>query len=233
MRTAGKCGAGQNWSMSDSRTAPTITDDIAPPDDGFGRLWRKQYWIELDLPEISPEQILADWRDHFDAFWPGDNRLYAELRKLRPLDLAEMDIEVAPGARITSGVVLLYSRPDAFALITPKGHMFNGVITFGVRSRDRARVAEIDIRMRASDPLFEIGMALFGHRQEDRFWTGTLHNLGLHWQQDCHVHQSAQVVDRHRHWNRAINVWHNAAIRSLLGRGATRVRAILRREGQA
>jgi hypothetical protein len=213
-------------------SAPVRDEDLAPPDRGFGKLWRKAYWVELAALKVTPEDLIADWKSHFDQFWPQGNRLHSDIRTLRPDDLTEMDVALPLGGSMASGVALLFSRPDSFALLTPRGHMFSGWVAFSAHTRGSNREVRIDILMRASDPLFEIGMAAFGHRREDDFWDATLHNLALHWGQDLQPMKEAVVVDDTRLWRNAGNVWHNAAIRAAFGRGASPVRAILKRRRQ-
>ena len=58
--------------------------------------------------------------------------------------------------------------------MTPQGHMFAGWITFSAIERDGETVAQAQVLMRASDPIFEMGLTMGGHKQEDRFWKQTL-----------------------------------------------------------
>ncbi len=69
--------------------------------------------------------------------------------------------------------------------------------------------------MRSSDPIYEIGMALGGHRVEDRFWAATLTALaaGLGVRTPV-VERRTECVDRRRQWRRVGNVRYNAAVRS-------------------
>ena len=64
--------------------------------------------------------------------------------------------------------------------MTPQGHMFAGWITFSATERDGETVAQAQVLMRASDPIFELGLTLGGHRQEDKFWDHTLRSLAAH-----------------------------------------------------
>jgi hypothetical protein len=77
-------------------------------------------------------------------------------------------------------------------------------------------VAQAQVLMRASDPIYEIGLALGGHRQEDRFWEHTLTALAAHFGHVADVDTQVVCVDRRRQWSRWRNVWHSAAIRSTL-----------------
>jgi hypothetical protein len=68
--------------------------------------------------------------------------------------------------------------------------------------------------MRASDPLYEMGMTLGGHRQEDRHWAHTLRSLAAAFGVEGEVTTEMVCVDRRRQWGKAGNVRHNAGIRS-------------------
>ena len=71
--------------------------------------------------------------------------------------------------------------------------------------------------MRASDPIFELGLMLGGHRQEDRFWATTLRNVAARFGvADAEVDTTVVCVDKRRQWRRWTNVWQSAAIRSTL-----------------
>ena len=69
--------------------------------------------------------------------------------------------------------------------------------------------------MRASDPLYEVGLGLGGHRKEDKFWDATLSSLAGHFGvQEPRVDVQMVCVDKKRQWSSARNVWKNSAIRS-------------------
>ena len=74
--------------------------------------------------------------------------------------------------------MVLYADDESFTLMTPQGHMFAGWITFSATERDDETVAQAQVLMRASDPIFELGLTLGGHRQEDKFWNHTLTQPG-------------------------------------------------------
>jgi hypothetical protein len=49
-----------------------------------------------------------------------------------------------------------------------------GWITFGATEHAGETVARAQVLMRASDPIYEIGLTLGGHRQENHFSPGSL-----------------------------------------------------------
>ena len=92
--------------------------------------------------------------------------------------------------------------------------MFAGWITFSAAQIGDETQAQAQVLMRASDPIYEIGLTLGGHRQEDLFWKRTLASLAAHFGHDGDVETQVVCVDRRRQWSRWSNVWQSAAIRS-------------------
>ena len=118
------------------------------------------------------------------------------------------------GLKLSTGVLVLYADEESFTLMTPQGHMFAGWITFSSYVEDGETCAQAQVLMRASDPLYEIGMTLGGHQKEDEHWMHTLQALALYLGAEAEVTMQAVCVDRKRQWSRAANVWQNAGIRS-------------------
>jgi hypothetical protein len=75
-------------------------------------------------------------------------------------------------------------------------------------------VAQVQVLMRASDPIFELGMILGGHRQEDAFGAETLRALGARFDLSPEVQTQTVCVDKRRQWSRWTNVWQSSAIRT-------------------
>ena len=63
--------------------------------------------------------------------------------------------------------MVLYADDESFTLMTPEGHMFAGWITFSAAGDGEATVAQAQLLIRANDPLYEVGLTLGGHRQEN------------------------------------------------------------------
>jgi hypothetical protein len=100
--------------------------------------------------------------------------------------------------------------------MNPEGHMFAGWITFSAYEHEGSTVAQAQVLVRASDPLWEIVMRLFGYREEDKFWSHTLKSLAMHFGVDGQTQMHATCVDPRLQWSYAKNVWNNAAIRTVL-----------------
>jgi hypothetical protein len=187
------------------------------PEDGFGKLWRKLHRIDLTDADLPPEHIIATWKQHFGEFWPGENRFYGPITALRPGELAVINIG-APPATLSTGVRLIESTPTSFTLITTKTHMLCGWLRFSADRTAGTTVASVEMQIRASDPIFELGMIIGGHRWEDRFWRQMLRNVGAHFGVAEEPETRVTCEDPHYRWENAKNIWHNGAIRNGLVR---------------
>ncbi|MBA2239646.1 MAG: hypothetical protein H0W09_00145 [Solirubrobacterales bacterium] len=130
-------------------------------------------------------------------------------------------------------LMVLYADAESFTLMTPQGHMFAGWITFSALEVDGETVAQAQVLMRASDPIFELGLTLGGHKQEDRFWNQTMTALATHFGHEAEVDTQVVCVDRKRQWSKWRNVWHSSAIRSTLytmGAPGRALKRLLRRD---
>ena len=203
------------------------------PIQGFGKMWQKTYQLRLPSQHVSAQEVIATWKERFPDFWPDGNRFYAPLTGISPGEVALLNMTLPGRMKLSTGVMVLYADEESFTLMTPQGHMFAGWITFSATERDGETVAQAQVLMRSSDPIYELGLALGGHRQEDRFWQQTLKALGAHLGQDGEVDTQVLCVDRKRQWARWRNVWQSAAIRSsmyTLGTPVRLVKRLLRRE---
>lgn len=190
---------------------------LLSPVQGFGKMWQKTYRVSLDGVATTPEAVISAWRDDFPSFWPRGNDFYPPLTGLEPGEVALIKAAGPGGLKFKTGVMVLYSDDVSFTLMTPEGHMFAGWITFSSHEADGATVAQAQVLMRAQDPLSEMGLAMGGHRMENRFWEQTLRNLAAHLgKEDAEVSTHVTCVDRRRQWSRAKNVRHSVAIRSTL-----------------
>jgi hypothetical protein len=194
------------------------------PDDGFGKLWRKVHRIALPGADIPPEHLIETWKQHFGEFWPGQNRFFGPITALEPGELAVINVGV-PSATLSTGVRLAVSTPVSFTLVTARTHMLCGWLRFSADRSDEVTTATVEMLIRASDPLFELGMVLVGHRWENRFWRQTLRNLAAHFGVRAEPETRVTCEDTHYKWENAKNIWHNGAIRN----GLIRLAAIPRK----
>jgi hypothetical protein len=198
---------------------------LAGPIQGFGKMWQKTYRVALPADRVSPAALIATWKAHFADFWPERNTFWAPLTGIAPGEVALLDMTLPGRMRLSTGVMVLYADDESFTLMTPQGHMFAGWITFSAVERDGFTVAQAQVLMRASDPVFEVGLTLGGHRQENRFWEHTLAQVAAHFGEPAaEVETTVVCVDRRRQWANARNVWQSSAIRSTVHRVAAPVR---------
>jgi hypothetical protein len=205
---------------------------LSSPIQGFGKMWQKTYQVRLPAEHVSATHLIATWKERFPEFWPEGNRFYAPLTGIEPGEVALLNMTLPGKMKLSTGVMVLYADNESFTLMTPQGHMFAGWITFSALEVDRETVAQAQVLMRASDPVFELGLTMGGHKQEDRFWEHTLTALATHFGHDVQVETQVVCVDKKRQWSRWRNVWHSSAIRSTLYTMGAPGRALKRRLGR-
>jgi hypothetical protein len=232
--------AEESWAKSVARLEVTDVPDgavnlnvdgrrLTSPIQGFGKMWQKTYQVRLPAERVSPTELISTWKERFREFWPEGNHFYGALTGIAPGDVALLNMTLPGRMKLSTGVMVLYADEESFTLMTPQGHMFAGWITFSATEAEGDTVAQTQVLMRASDPIFEMGLAMGGHRQEDRFWQHTLTAVAAHFGQEGEVDTKVVCVDKKRQWSKWRNVWHSAAIRSTLytmgapGRGMKRL----------
>lgn len=181
---------------------------------GFGKLWQKTYRISLHGAGVSPAEVISAWKADFPTFWPEGNRFYGRLTGISPGDVALLNLAMPGRVRMSTGIYVIYADDASFSFMNPEGHMFHGMITFSSADEDGVTVAQAQALIRAQDPVYELAMALGGHRKEDRFWADTLTNLANRFGVEGEVETQRVCVDRRRQWSNWRNVRHNAALRS-------------------
>src|ERR1700722_1688574 len=94
---------------------------LTGPVQGFGKMWQKTYRMDAG-PQITPEQAIATWREHFPEFWPKGNRFAGALTGINPGDVALLDLAIGGGVKLSTGVFVLYADPESFTLMTALGN---------------------------------------------------------------------------------------------------------------
>jgi hypothetical protein len=201
---------------------------LTSPIQGFGKMWQKTYQVHIPAGRVSATGLIETWKLRFPEFWPAGNRFYGPLTGIAPGEVALLNVTLPGRMKLSTGVMVLYADRESFTLMTPQGHMFAGWITFSAADVGDYTVAQAQILMRASDPIFELGLALGGHHQEDLFWTQTLTALAAHFDYSGPVDKKVLCVDKRRQWSRWTNVWDSSAIRSALYSAAAPRRALRR-----
>jgi hypothetical protein len=199
---------------------------LVGPIQGFGRLWQKTYRVELPGVAMTPTEVVSVWKQSFASFWPPSARFYGPLTSIEPGDVALLNLAVAGGVKLSTGILVLYADEESFTFMTPQGHMFAAWITFSATTgQDGVTTAQTQVLLRSNDPLYEVSMPVVLQRMEDRFWKQTLVNLASHLGvADPAVTTTGVCLDRRRQWRNAGNLWHNAGIRSVLYTLATPLR---------
>jgi len=202
---------------------------LAGPIQGFGKMWQKTYQVRLPRERVSPTDLIATWKQRFPEFWPEGNAFYGPLTGIAPGEVALLNMTLPGKMKLSTGVMVLYADEESFTLMTPQGHMFAGWITFSASEREGQTVAQAQVLMRASDPIFELGLVMGGHKQEDRFWNHTLERVAAHFgEPDREVETRVVCVDTKRQWSKWRNVWHSSAIRSTLYTAGAPARGVKR-----
>lgn len=189
---------------------------VLSPLQGFGRMWQKTYRVSLAGAGVTPQQVIAVWKDEFPLFWPAGNEFYAPLTGIAPGEVALLEAAVGGGLKLSTGVLVIYADDESFTFMTPQGHMFAGWITFSAFEDGGETSAQADVLMRAQDPLTELGLTFGGHRKEDVFWAETMRALARRFDVDAEPVTNVVCVERRRQWSRVGNVRHSSALRSSL-----------------
>ena len=190
---------------------------LSGPLQGFGQLWQKTFRVPLEGVDVSPDEVVAEWKANFPMFWPDGARFYAPLAGIAPGEVALLDLPPVPGApiRLSTGILVIYSDDESFTFMTPQGHTLSAWITFSAAEIDGVTVAQAQALERTSDPFDELAYMLGGNRMNNRFWTRTLENLARHvGGAEPVVDTKIVCIDRHRQWRRAGNVRHSASVRT-------------------
>jgi len=205
---------------------------VVGPLQGFGQMWQKTYQIPLTGAQVTPTVVVKTWKEQFPTFWPKGNHFYGPLTGIAPGEVAVLNLQVAGGMMLSTGVLVIYADDESFTLMTPQGHMFAGWITFTALDDGDCTVAQTKVLVRANDPLYEVGMRLGGYRKEDLFWEHTLQSLAAHFGvRDAAVTMQRECVDPRLQWHEAGNIWQNAAVRTTLYSMSAPVRWV-RQRGQ-
>jgi anti-anti-sigma factor len=185
------------------------------PLQGFGQMWQKTYRIRLDGTNLTPHEVIEIWKQRLPEFKPPQKRFYPSSMGIKPNELVLIDAQT-PGGPISTGVMVLYAGAESFTLMTPAGHPESGWVTFSAYTEDGRTIAQIQLIVRASDPVYEMAFRLIGSKVQDDIWTHVLTALADHLGATGQVEMHKTLVDSDVQWSRAGNIWHNAQIRTLI-----------------
>lgn len=193
---------------------------------GFGQMWQKTYRTRLTGSQTTPAEVIKMWKEHFPEFWPKGNYFYAPSAGIVPGETALINARV-PGnlTIISTGIRVIYADDESFTFMNPEGHMFAGWVTFSAHQEDDDTLVQVQVLIRANDPIYEIGFRLgLMHRIEDSNWYHTLKSLAARFGAEAEVQKQVVCVDPKVQWSYAKNIWYNAGIRTALYTVTTPVR---------
>jgi anti-anti-sigma factor len=185
------------------------------PLQGFGQMWQKTYRIALRNRELTPQQVIATWKENVPRLKPPQKRFYPSSLGIAPNELVLIDAQTAAGS-ISTGVMVLYAGAESFTLMTPAGHPEAGWVTFSSYTEDGSTFAQVQVLARASDPFYELAFRLAGSKLQDQIWTHVLAELAALLGTSGEVQMHKTLLDPKLQWERAGNIWYNAQLRTLL-----------------
>lgn len=187
------------------------------PRQGFGQLWRKTYRLPLIGASVTPQQVAAEWKEHFSDFQPPENHVYPPLRGMKPGEVILIEAETPGAPPISTGVLVIDADDTSFTLATPQGHPEAGWVEFKAETRDDGTVvAQVQSMARASDPLYELAFRLRGSKEQERIWRHVLTALGAHFGVRGKVELNKVRADERLQWSKALNIRHNAMLGTML-----------------
>ena len=184
---------------------------------GFGRLQQKTFSVRLSGASVTPQELIKTWKAEFASFWPKGQKMFLPATGIAPGEIGLINASMPGTPMMATGVLVIYADDESFSFLSPEGHPFAGPLTFSAFTDESgATVAQVHELTRASDPFWELAMMVpvLGERMQNDIWRQTLRNVARRFGVDATVESKIVVVDSHRQWRNAKNIWHNAAIRS-------------------
>jgi len=190
---------------------------VSGPLQGFGQLWQKTFRVRLDGSTMTPEEVIATWKERFPTFWPKSATFYAPLAGIAPGEVALLDLSPAPGSpiKLSTGVMVIYADEQSFTFMTPQGHTLSAWITFSAERDGDVTVAQAQALERPSDPFDEMAYLLGGNRMNNAFWKETVANMARHMGAAEPVVETQIVcIDKRRQWRQVRNLRHSIMLRT-------------------
>lgn len=203
------------------------------PREGFGQLWRKTYRLPLTGADVTPEQVVATWKEHFSDVQPPENRVYPPLFGMKEGEVVLIEAQTPGAPPISTGVLVMESTPLSFKLATPQGHPEAGWVEFcAERGDDGVIVAQVQSVARASDPLYEVAFRVRGSKEQERIWHHVLRALAGYFGTSGDVEFRREMLDPDLQWGRGLNIRHNAMLGTLLHNLMSPLRRLLGNDGK-
>ena len=206
---------------------------LVGPLQGFGQLWQKTFRVRLSGTSVTPAGVISTWKENFPSFWPKWDHFYKPAMGIVPGEVGIINMllpgDVPVGVPISTGVLIIYADDESFTFMNPLGHMFAGWITFSAYEEEGCTTAQIQLLVRCTDPVYELGFRLGASRSENRFWQYILRSLAAHFDVSEPVQTRVVCLDPKVQWSQFWNVWQNASIRTVMYRMLTPLRWVFSR----
>jgi hypothetical protein len=193
---------------------------VVGPLQGFGQLWQKTYRIRLSGIRVTPQQVVAVWKENLPTFMPATSRFYPSLTGVKPGEVIVINATLPGlpgGIPLSTGVLVIYSDEEMFTVMTPQGHPISGFNTFSAYEENGVVVAQVQGLIRANDPIYEFGFNFMGgFASEDKIWEYVLNSLAAYYGVKGYVQMNQIVLDPRRQWGQAKNIFYNSAIRTMV-----------------
>lgn len=203
------------------------------PLQGFGQLWQKTFRVRLSGTSLTPTEVISTWKENFPSFWPEWDHFYKPVTGIVPGEVGIINMllpgDIPVGVPISTGVLIIYADDESFTFMNPLGHMFAGWITFSAYEEEGCTTAQIQLLVRCTDPVYELGFRLGASRSENRFWQFILKSLAAHFDVSEPVQTRVVCLDPKVQWSQFWNVWQNASIRTVMYRMLTPLRWVFSR----
>jgi len=188
---------------------------LSGPLQGFGQLWQKTFRIGFRDAELTPQQVIAAWKENLPELKPAQKRFYPSVAGITPNELVLIDAET-PGGPVSTGVMVLYAGSDSFTLMTPAGHPEAGWVTFSSYIESGRTFAQVQVMARAGDPFYELSFRIAGSKLQDEIWRHVLTALATQLGTSGQIEIRRTLLDPNFQWERIWNIWYNAHLRTLL-----------------
>jgi hypothetical protein len=197
--------------------------EVVSPMQGFGPLWQKTYRVRLAGADVTPQEVMRVWKEHFPEFQPPENRFLPSMAGVKPGELLfiEASLPAWPGSNwgfpVSAGVMVLYADDEMFTVMTPAGFPEAGWNTFSAYTEEGVTVAQVQSLSRSNDPIYEFGFRFIGGAaQQEKIWAAVLTALAKRFGVAGVVNTHVSCVDSTIQWSQTKNIWHNAIVRTFL-----------------
>jgi NADH dehydrogenase len=146
------------------------------PSEGVGTLKRKRYWSDIHCCRLSPEELFAHFRDHFNEVTPVFVEVGAEPTVSDQIDEGET-LTLALPMRGHVQVRVAEVTPRSATCLTVDGHPLAGAVRFATARAGDAVRFEVEVFERAANVLDLIAMRAVGDRLQDHTWAQVVESM--------------------------------------------------------